>query len=104
MLAKVGDREITAGDVDQAAQDMAQQFQNFPEAERRARVLDSLIDFYTLAILAEEQGLDKAAALMRRLALLRARALHNSWPLLDDIPALASFHLKFKEYPDVDYA
>ena len=79
VLAKVGDREITAADVDQAAQDLAQQFQNFPQAERRARVLDSLIDFHTLALLAEQAGLDKNQELQRRLALLRARALHNDF-------------------------
>lgn len=79
VLAKVGDREITAADVDQAALDLAQQFQSFPQSERRARVLDSLIDFNTLAILAEQTGLDKDDELKRRLALLRARALHNDY-------------------------
>lgn len=78
-VAKVGDRMITAGDVDQALLDMGQQFQNFPEAERRARVLDSLIDFNTLAILAKQDGIDQDEAVKRRLALLQARALHNGY-------------------------
>ena len=94
VLAKVGDREITAADVDQAAQDMAQQFQNFPEAERRARVLDSLIDFNTLAILAEQEGLDADAALKRRLALLRARALHNDYFLKNVQPTITDEMVK----------
>jgi peptidyl-prolyl cis-trans isomerase C len=79
VLAKVGERAVTAADVDQAAKDMAQQFQNFPEAERRARVLDSLIDFTTFAVLAEQAGLDQDEELKRRLVLLRARALHNDY-------------------------
>ncbi|MGI9366491.1 MAG: peptidylprolyl isomerase [Rhizobiaceae bacterium] len=78
-LAKIGDRTITAAELDQAAKDMAQQFQNVPEGERRARVLDSLIDFTTMSILAEEAGLDKDPELMRRLTLLRSRALHNDY-------------------------
>ena len=94
VLAKVGDREITAADVDQAAQDMAQQFQNFPEAERRARVLDSLIDFNTLAILAEQEGMDEDAALKRRLALLRSRALHNDYFLKNVQPSVTDEMVK----------
>ncbi|MEP1090265.1 MAG: peptidylprolyl isomerase [Rhizobiaceae bacterium] len=94
VLAKVGDREITAGDVDQAATDMAQQFQNFPEVERRARVLDSLIDFNTLAILAEQQGLGENAELKRRLALLRARALHNDYFLKNVQPTVSDDMVK----------
>ena len=94
VLAKVGDREITSADVDQAAKDMAQQFQNFPEAERRARVLDSLIDFTTLSILAEQKGLDKDAELKRRLALLRARALHDDYFLKNVQPTVTDEMIK----------
>lgn len=94
VLAKVGDREITSADVDQAAKDMAQQFQNFPPAERRARVLDSLIDFNTLAILAEQQGLDKDEELQRRLALLRSRALHNDYFLKNVQPTVTDEMVK----------
>lgn len=79
VVAKVGDREITAADVDQAAKDLAQQFANVPQGERRARVLESLIDFNALSILAEQEGLDNDDELKRRLALLRARALHNDY-------------------------
>lgn len=94
VLAKVGDRQITAAEVDQAAQDMAQQFQNFPPAERRARVLDSLIDFHTLAALAEQQGMDKDEELMRRLALLRSRALHNDYFLKNIQPSVTDEMVK----------
>ncbi|MEP1205730.1 MAG: peptidylprolyl isomerase [Rhizobiaceae bacterium] len=94
ILAKVGDRDITAADVDQAAKDMAQQFQNFPEAERRARVLDSLIDFNTLALLAEQAGMADDPELKRRLALLRSRALHNDYFLKNIQPTITDEMVK----------
>ncbi len=79
VLAKVGDRTITAADLDQAMGDMAQQFQSFPEEERRARALDSLIDINVLAILAEKEGLQNEEDIQRRIELLRARTLHNGY-------------------------
>ena len=79
VLAKVGDRTITAADLDQAMGDMAQQFQSFPEAERRARALDSLIDINVLAIQAEKEGLQNEIDIQRRIELLRARTLHNGY-------------------------
>ncbi len=94
VLAKVGDREITAADVDQAGRDMAQQFQNVPQAERRARVLDSLIDFTTLSVLAEQAGLDEGAELKRRLVLLRSRALHNEYFLKNIQPSVSDEMVK----------
>ncbi len=79
VLAKIGDRTITSGDLDQAMGDMAQQFQSFPEAERRARALDSLIDINVLAIQAEKEGFQNQADIKRRIELLRARTLHNGY-------------------------
>ncbi len=79
IVATVGDRSITAADLDQAMTDMAQQFASFPEAQRRARALDALIDINVLAIKAAEEKLDDDAELKRRLELLTARALHNTY-------------------------
>jgi peptidyl-prolyl cis-trans isomerase C len=79
VLAKIGDRTITSADLDQAMGDMAQQFQSFPEAERRARALDSLIDINVLAIQAEKEGYQNQADIKRRIELLRARTLHNGY-------------------------
>ncbi len=78
-MAKVGDVAITSADLDQAMDDMAQQFANFPEEQRRARALDSLIDIKVLAKQAEAQGLDEDPELKRRMDLLRNRALHNGY-------------------------
>ncbi len=79
VVAKVGDAEITSADVDQAAKDLAQQFANFPEDQRRARVLDSLIDINVLAQKAKMEGLADSEELKRRIALLQAQALHNAY-------------------------
>ncbi|MEM1040615.1 MAG: peptidylprolyl isomerase [Pseudomonadota bacterium] len=79
VLAKVGDRTITQADLDQALKDMGQQFANFPEAQRKARALDSLIDIHVLAAKAEKEGLLDDAETKRRLDLLRNRALHNGY-------------------------
>ena len=79
VLAKVGDRTITAADLDQAMADMTQQFKGFPESQRRARALDSLIDIHVLAIFAEKEGIAENAEVKRRLRLLKARALHNGY-------------------------
>ncbi len=57
VVANVGDVAITAAELDQALGDMEQQFANFPEEQRRARALDSLIDIKVLAAQAEAQGL-----------------------------------------------
>lgn len=79
VVATVGDRKITGADLDQALKDMAQQFQSFPESQRRARALDALIDLNIFAIQAEKEGLANDAELERRLNLLRVRALHNGY-------------------------
>jgi len=78
-VAKVGDVVITATELDQALVDMQSQFANFPEAQRRARALDSLIDIKVLAARAEKEGLQNDPALKLRLQLLRNRALHNDY-------------------------
>ncbi|MEL6750528.1 MAG: peptidylprolyl isomerase [Pseudomonadota bacterium] len=79
VVAKVGDREITNADLDVAATALAQQVANAPEAERRARVLDSLIDIHVLAGKAKADGLADDAATKRRIDLLTNRALHNAY-------------------------
>ena len=79
VVAKVGSRSITNADVDQAGKRLAQQFQNVPEAERRARVLDALIDFSILAQRAEAEGIDKTDDVKRTLDYLRVQALHNAY-------------------------
>ncbi len=78
-VAKVGEVTITEADLDQAMIDMAQQFAQVPEAERKARALDSLLDFHVLAAAAQNAGIDQDPEVKRRVELLRVRALHNGY-------------------------
>ncbi|MEE9374851.1 MAG: peptidylprolyl isomerase [Rhizobiaceae bacterium] len=103
VVAKIGERVITKTDLEQAMKDMAQQFQNFPEKERRARALDSIIDINILAIEAEKIGLDKSPEMLRRINLLKARALHNGYfqtkiePEISDAAIKARFDKEITE-------
>ena len=79
VVAKAGAIEITAADLDQAMIDMRGDLQRIPEPQRRARALDTLIDIHILAQKAQKDGMDADPTMKRRLALLRARALHNGY-------------------------
>ena len=94
VVARVGEREITNADLDQALADMAQQFRSFPEAERRARALDSIIDIHVLAGEARKIGLDKQEALARRIDFLTERALHNAFFQTNIAPSVSDEDLR----------
>lgn len=79
VVAKVGSEEITQSELDQAMADMAQQFSQFPEPQRKARALDALIDIEIFAELARKEGIDKDPNLLARVELLKKRALHNGY-------------------------
>ena len=94
VVAKVGDVSITNAQLDQALADMGQQFQNFPESERRARALDSLIDIKLLAAKAEADGMTDEAELKSRLSLLQDRVKHNYYFQKKIQPAVTDADLK----------
>jgi peptidyl-prolyl cis-trans isomerase C len=79
VLAKIGDVEITETELDFAAADLAQQFAQVPEEQRRAAVLNALLDIRALAAKAEEEGMGEDATFKARMDFLRARALHNTY-------------------------
>ncbi|MFD0915058.1 peptidylprolyl isomerase [Pseudahrensia aquimaris] len=78
-VAKVGDRVITTSDLDEAVNRLGQQFSNVPEEQRRARILDALIDFSVLAAEAEKSGVADTDAVKKTLEYLRIQALHNAY-------------------------
>ena len=78
-VAKVGERTITASDLDEAVMRLSQQFGNVPEEQRRARILDALIDFSVLAAEAEKTGVADSPAIKKTLEYLRIQALHNAY-------------------------
>ncbi|WP_341760548.1 peptidylprolyl isomerase [Candidatus Endowatersipora endosymbiont of Watersipora subatra] len=79
LVAKVGETYITLSQLEQATQDMEQQFSFFPEKERLARVLDRLIDINVLAKRAEEQNLLNDETIKIKIDFLKKRILHNSF-------------------------
>lgn len=77
VIARVGDTEITAGDLEHAKNDIGGQFERLPEDQRQAALLDAIIDIYSVAEKAKSDGMDKEAGFKARMALLRQRVLHN---------------------------
>ena len=79
VLATVNGIEITERELAFAEADLAQQFTNAPPEQRRALILNALIDIKLLAEAAKKAGLDQEQNFQARMAFLRSRALHNSY-------------------------
>jgi len=79
VVARVGDEAITVRDLQQAAEDFAEQLARAPAGQRPALLLNVLIDMKLLAKAAREKGLDKSPEFTERLELLTTRALRNTY-------------------------
>lgn len=79
VLATVNGYEITEDEALMASQDFAEQLQQVPAEQRRAVIVDALIDLHLLAMAAEEQDLDESEEFERRMAYQRARTLRTSY-------------------------
>ena len=77
VIAVIGEKEITAGDLAGAERDIGARFESIPEDGRKAALLDALIDIIAVSELAESEGLGKDVDFVARMRLLRQRALHN---------------------------
>lgn len=86
VLAIVDGYEITEEEVGLAGQDFAQQLQQVPADQRRAVIVDALIDLHLLASAGDEAGLDDNESFQRRMAYQRARTLRTAY-LVDVIAA-----------------
>ncbi|MEM9278299.1 MAG: peptidylprolyl isomerase [Pseudomonadota bacterium] len=78
VVAKINGVEITERELSLAEVDLLQQFSDTPADQRRAAILNALIDIKLLAISAEEQGLADDPNFKARMAFNRARTLHNN--------------------------
>jgi peptidyl-prolyl cis-trans isomerase C len=78
-VARIGDATVTNQELDFATTDLASQFAQVPEEQRRAAVLNALIDIKLMAQEAQKAGVDKTPEFASRMVFLRDRALHNSW-------------------------
>lgn len=75
VLARIGDEEITAADVEVASDDLQQSMASMSEDQRRDYALNYLIDLKLAARQAEKDKLGDSEAFKRRLAYLQDRAL-----------------------------
>jgi len=79
VIARIGEITVSSQELDYAASDLASQFAQVPEEQRRAAVLSALIDIKLMAQAAEKAGVDKTGSFAERMKFLRDRALHNAW-------------------------
>jgi peptidyl-prolyl cis-trans isomerase C len=86
VLAIVNGHEITEDEAMMASQDFSEQMARVPADQRRAVIVDALIDLHLLAGAAEEAGLADTDTFARRMAYQRARTLRTNY-LVDVIAA-----------------
>lgn len=79
VVAKIGDKPITERDLALATADLGEQFAQVPEENRKAAILNALIDVKLLAAKGEAAGIEKEPAFVARMKFLRERALHNAY-------------------------
>ncbi|MBV2141895.1 peptidylprolyl isomerase [Falsochrobactrum sp. TDYN1] len=79
VLATVNGKDITVGDLDQAAGDLDPQFARLPAEQRRLAALAALIDIKAMSSEAEKEKLDQSQEFKSRMEFLRERALHNEY-------------------------
>jgi peptidyl-prolyl cis-trans isomerase C len=79
VVATIGDQTITEADLAFAAEDLQQELQQVPEAERRAFLVTVLIDMKVMAKAAREAGLADGDLFKRRLAYLEERTLRRDY-------------------------
>jgi peptidyl-prolyl cis-trans isomerase C len=79
VLAKIGDVEITEGEVNMAGIDLDPQFAKLPPEQRKLAAIAALIDIKAMAIKGEEAKLDESDSFKTRMSFLRDRALHNAY-------------------------
>lgn len=79
VVATVGGDTITEADLAFAAEDLQQELQQMPPADRKAFLLTVLIDMKVMAKAAREAALDQTDIFKRRLTYLEERALRRAY-------------------------
>jgi len=77
VIATVGGKQITEGDLGLAAEDIGQQLQQVPPDQQRAFLLSVLIDMKVMAEAARENGLDQTDEFKSRSSFLDDKALRR---------------------------
>ncbi len=79
VVATIGDQTITEADLAFAAEDLQQELQQVPPAERRAFLVTVLVDMKVMAKAAKADGLADTDLFKRRLQYLEERALRRDY-------------------------
>lgn len=79
VLATVGGEAITEGQLTFVAEDLAQELNNVPPAERRAFLLSVLVDMKLMAQAARKDNLQETAEFKQRLVYLEDRSLRRAY-------------------------
>jgi len=79
VVATVGGEAITEGDIQFAAEDLAQELQQMPPEQRKAFLVTVLIDMKVMAKAAREQQMDQTDLFKLRLRYLEDRALRRAY-------------------------
>lgn len=79
VVATVGGETITEADISFAAGDLAQELQQMPPAQRKAFILQVLIDVKVMAKAAREQGLDQTDLFKRRIKYMEEQSLRRAY-------------------------
>jgi peptidyl-prolyl cis-trans isomerase C len=79
VVATVGEDSITEADLSFAAEDLAQELANIPEADRKAFLVTVLIDMKVMAQAARKEQMDQTDVFKRRLQYLEERALRRAY-------------------------
>ena len=79
VLATVNGYEITEEEARMASRDFAEQLQRVPADQRRAAIVDALIELHLLAGAGDDAGLDETESFERRMAYQRAQTLRDTY-------------------------
>ena len=79
VIARVNGVEVTDRELALAEVDLLEQFAKAPAEQRRAMILNALLDIKVMALAAEEAGLAEEENFKAQMAFNRARALHNNY-------------------------
>ncbi len=79
VIARVNGVEVTDRELALAEVDLLEQFSRAPAEQRRAMILNALLDIKVLALAAEEAGLAEKPNFKAQMAFNRARELHNNY-------------------------
>lgn len=102
VIAKIDAVEITERELALAEVEMLQQFANTPAEQRRAAILNALIDIKMLAMTAEDAGLTDDPNYKARIAFTKARILHNTMFEKNALKAITDEELKARYDKEIE--